>query len=129
MYLVVRRALDRSGGACEDQTGIDTGSRVPLRLCADRKAADAFAAALTLAARRTMNPFPLLDGYLSAEVRERLAGLGFPVACPDDPWHEEWKTWWDLCQDRITDEQRAAGWAALGETPPYEVLAVEVDDE
>jgi hypothetical protein len=125
-YLVVRRATDRGGGACEDQQGTDTGSRVPLRLFAARAAADAFAVTLTAEARRTMNPFPVLDGYLDA-IRKRLADFRFPVACPDDPWPEEWKTWWDLCQDLITDEERAAVWAVFGATPPYEVVEIELE--
>lgn len=129
MYLVVRRAVDRNGGACEDQFGSDTGSRVPLRLFASRAKADAFAARLCAEARRTLNPFLLLNDYLNADERRKLADFAFPVACPDDQWHEEWGTWWDLCQDLITDEQRAAVWALFDVTPPFEVVEIEVGDE
>ena len=128
MYLVVRRALDRYGGACEDQFGADTGSRVPLGLFATRGAADAFVQLLTTEVRRTMNPFPMLGGSLSDDVRQRLADCKLPVGCPDDPWREDWTTWWDLCQDLITDGERAAVWAALGATPPYAVVEVEVSE-
>ena len=126
-YLVVRRALDRWGGACADQHGTDTGSRVPLRLFAARAAADAFAAALAAEVRKTMNPFPMLNGYLSDAVRKHLAVFRFPVACPDDPWIEEWKAWWDLCQDLITEKERAALWAVFSTTPPYEVSEIELE--
>lgn len=128
MYLVVRRALNGEGGACADQVGGDTGSRVPLRLFADRAAAEAFVAKITAEARRTMNPFPLLDGYLSDDLMKRLAAFEFPRACPGESWHEDWRSWWDLCQDLINDEERAAVWAALGATPLYEVIPTEVGD-
>jgi hypothetical protein len=129
MYLVVRRAIDQHGGACEDAHGDDTGSRVPVQLFATRARADAFAARLCAEARRTMNPFPLIDGYLSADEKKQLADFKLPVSYPDDDWHEDWTTWFDLCQDLITDEQRTAVWALLSTTPPFEVVAIGVSDE
>lgn len=129
MYLVVRRALDSHGRACEDQSGNDTGSRVPLRLFATRASADSFAAKLELEARRTMNPFHVIGGAVRREVVEQLERLDWPVAVPEERWHEDWKAWWDLCQDLITDEQRAAVWAVLEADPTFEVTALEVDDE
>lgn len=127
-FLVVRRAVGADGGACESQFGNDTGSRVPVRLFASRAAADGCAAALVAAARRAVNLFPLLDGYLSDDTRARLAALELPVGCPGDPWHEDWIVWWDLCQDEITDEQRSAAWDVFAAAPPFEVVEVEVDD-
>ena len=72
MYLVARRALDSFGGACEDQTGIDTGSRVPLRMFTTRLAAEAFIAAQMIEARRTMNPFQMIGGYVGNDIQKQL---------------------------------------------------------
>jgi hypothetical protein len=129
MYLVVRRALDRSGRACEDQSGNDTGSRVPLRMFVDRTAADAFVAGQIAEIRRTMNPFHIIGGFVDTDAQKQLERLELPVACPDDPWHEEWKVWWDLCQDLVSDEQRAAVWTILEADPPFDVIVLEVSDE
>jgi hypothetical protein len=128
MFLVVRRAVKVDGTGCDDQNCHDTGSRVPLRLFADRPAAEQFVVALTAEARRTMNPFLLVDGYLSADERKRLAGFGLPVACPADDWHGDWAEWWDRCADLSTDEQRAAVWALFGQLSPYEVVEIEINE-
>ena len=61
--------------------------------------------------------------------RSSWASLELPLTYPDDTWHEDWKTWWDLCQDLITDDQRAEVWAILGADLPFEVIAAEVDDD
>ena len=126
MFLVVRRAVQVDGTACNDQHGSDTGSRVPLRMFATRPAAEQFVAALTAEARRTMNPFLLVTGYLRDDDRTRLAGVGLPVPCPEDDWHGEWAPWWDLCADLITDDQCAAVWALVGASAPYEVVEIAV---
>jgi hypothetical protein len=126
LFLVQRAAFDAYGRACEDQHGNDTGSRVPLRGFADRAAAEAYCRELTAQARRTMNPFHLLDAYAPDELRGRLAGLGLPLPSPEESWHEEWREWWDLCQDEVTDEQRAEVWAVCSSRPLYEVVELEL---
>ena len=128
-YLVVRRALDADGSGCEDQFVSDTGSRVPLRLFSDRVTAEACAAALLADARRELSPFTQIGGYISEGEFEQLAALGLPVDCPDDSWNGDWRVWWDMCQDLITDEQRAAVWSVFAGQAAYEVLEVEVGDE
>jgi hypothetical protein len=129
MFLVVRRALNEEGSACDDQYGSDTGSRVPLRLFADRTAATAYVAELLAKARQTLNPFPFLNGYLSDEVCEQLKRFQFPLSCPDNTWHGDWREWWDLIQDKITDDQRTAVWNLFADHPLFEVLVVEVNEE
>lgn len=128
-YIVVRRALGEEGAVCDDQFTNDTGSRVPLRLFTTRTAAEACAAALSAEVRGLVSPFTQIGGYVSEDEIKRLAALRLPVDCPDDSWHEDWRVWWDMCQDLITDEQRAAVWDVFAEMPPYEVLEVELDDD
>ncbi|AWM39729.1 hypothetical protein GobsT_19120 [Gemmata obscuriglobus] len=124
-FLVVRRALTAGGAGCGDQFVSDTGSRVPLRLFVTRVAAEAHASALGTAARSTVSPFTHVT--VSDSLAASLRALGFPVECPDDPWDEEWRVWWDLCQDLITVEQRAAVWELFAEMPLFEVLEVELE--
>jgi hypothetical protein len=126
MYLVVRRAVQSDGSGCGDQGDPDTGSRVPLRMFADRAAAERLVAALTADAQRTMNPFHLNDYGVPEPVRKKLKQLRLSAACPKEAWSEEWRAWWDRCVDELTDEQRAAVWALLGASP---CEVVEVDAE
>jgi hypothetical protein len=102
---------------------------VPLRLFSTPEAADAFVESLKLEARRTMNPFHIIGGALRPQMTKQLERLEFPVAVPEERWHEDWKSWWDLCQDSITDDQRALVWAILEADPPFEMIVLEVDDE
>ncbi len=127
MYLVVRRALDRDGKSCGDQMSNDTGSRVPLKLFADRTAADTFANQLAAEARRTMNPFHLLDLSVEKPLRAKLRALKLPVKLPEEHWEEKWRAWWDQCVDVTTDDQRAAVWKVLGASLPFEVIEIELE--
>jgi hypothetical protein len=127
MYLVVRRAVRQDGEGCGDQATADTGSRVPLRLFASREAAEKLVAELAAEARRTMNPFALNGYEVPDAVGDFLRTLKLSAKCPKDPWPDRWREWWDRCADEMTDEQRAAAWAAFGTLQPYEVLKVECE--
>jgi hypothetical protein len=129
VFVVQRQAFSSYGRVCDDQFGGDTGSRVPLRLFADRAAAEAHCRTLTRAAQQSMNPFHLLDADESIpELRTKLDGLGFPRPFPAEDWDEEWRKWWDMCQDEFTAEQRDAVWAMFADRPLFEVVPVELED-
>ena len=126
MYLV-RRLVFHADGRPRDH---DTGARLPLRLFADRADAERHCRELTAAARRATNPFLVCDWEATEAVRAELARLDLPLPWPD---HEEnygdaWAEWWDLCQDELTDEQRAALWDLFGVRPLFEVAEVELED-
>jgi hypothetical protein len=56
-------------------------------------------------------------------------GLGAPLPCPVTFRPEQWREWWDLCQDEIAPDQRTAAWNLFEDQPLFEVLRVEVNDE
>jgi hypothetical protein len=128
MFLVIRRALTKYGGACLDQGEVDTGSRVPIRLFSDRIAAETLVTRLTAAARRTLNPFSVLNS-VEKGLQERLAQLCLTLPCPEDRWPDDWREWWDLLQDEISDEQRNAVWSLFGAAPLFDVIPLEMSDD
>jgi hypothetical protein len=132
-YLVQRRAFGELGYVSHGPNYRDTGSRVPVRLFADRAAANAHRDELFAAAVGVMNPFQAYapgmtglgeDGFLAA-----VAALAPPLPWPTTFQLAQWREWWDLCQDEATNDQRAAAWALFDDRPLFEVLRVEVGDE
>jgi hypothetical protein len=131
-FLVQRRAFDASGFVCHDQQGRDTGSRVPVRLFADRRAAEAHRDELVAAARTVMNPFqaytPEMSGLSYEEFAAAAERLRPPLPWPTGFSPRQWREWWDLCQEEVTDDQRGAVWELFADHPLFEVLPVEVRD-
>jgi hypothetical protein len=131
-FLVQRRAFDPNGFVCHDQNGRDTGSRVPVRLFGDRESAEAHRHELTAAARAVMNPFqayaPPMSGLSEEEFAAAAASLHPPLPWPAGFSPRQWREWWDLCQDEVTDGQRAAAWELFADHPLFEVLPAEVRD-
>jgi hypothetical protein len=131
-YLVQRLAFDGSGHVCHDRTYRDTGSRVPVRVFADRAAANAHRDELSAAAREVMNPFqaysPPMAGLHDAEFLAAVEQLRPPLPWPTHFSPGHWREWWDLCQDELTPEQRHAAWEMFSTHPLFEVLPVEVAD-
>jgi hypothetical protein len=132
-FLVQRLALDAAGQMCRDILSRDTGSRVPLRVFRTRDAAEAYRDALIADARQTVNPFqvlPLPTIMRAGPFRAELPQLRLPLPCPTEyTAADQWREWWDLCQDDITPEQRTAVWNLFDDHPLFEVLAVEVNYE
>lgn len=132
-FLVQRRAIAPDGYICRDRNGRDTGSRVPVRVFADRAAAAAHRDELIASAHEAMNPFqvhPLptwrtVDDEFLVAVR----GLNPPLPWPTEWRAAAWREWWDLCQDDVSPAQRAAAWELFADHPLFEVLTVEVRDE
>ena len=132
-YLVQRRAFGTSGHVCHGRHGRDTGSRVPVRLFADGAAAVAYRDELIASATGVMNPFqvytPPMTGLTEETFPTAVAALSAPLPWPTGFRLDEWREWWDLCQDETTDDQRAAAWALFAGQPLFEVCRVEVTDE
>lgn len=132
-FLVQRRAFDTLGRGCHNREGQDTGSRVPVRLFADRASANAFRDELIALTREVMNPFqvftPLMARRSEVEFTALIEQLGTPLPWPVNLRPELWREWWDLCQDEITVEQRVAAWELFADQPLFEVLKMEVHEE
>ena len=132
-FLVQRRAFDTLGRGCHNREGQDTGSRVPVRLFADRTAANAFRDELTATTRAVMNPFqvftPLMARRGEQEFIAAIEQLGTPLPWPVNFHPERWREWWDLCQDEISPNQRMAAWELFEDQPLFEVLRVDVHEE
>jgi hypothetical protein len=132
-FLVQRRAFGGTGHVCHGRHGRDTGSRVPVRLFADRDAATAHRDELAAVAVSVMNPFqvytPPMTGLSEADFLAAIEMLTPPLPPPASFRLADWREWWDLCQDEATDEQRLAAWALFADQPLFEVLRVEVGDE
>lgn len=131
-FLVQRRAFDADGIVAHDRDGQDTGQRVPVQLFAERIDANTFRDDLLAAARVVVNPFqvftPAMSTLLDADFTEAVALLRAPLPHPAYRHPEQWREWWDLCQDEITLSQRAAAWALFADHPLFEVVRVEVDN-
>lgn len=103
-------------------------ARVPVSLFATRSEALATRDRLAAEVRQLVNPFVFIDpglGAATADGREALALASPPLPVPTGDGAAEWTEWFDLCQDEMTDEQRAAVWELCGQ-PLFEVLRVEV---
>ncbi len=131
-FLLQRRAFDVLGRGCHDREGQDTGSRVPVGLFADQTRANAYRDELTAAARDIMNPFQVFTPQMARRSAQgfttAIEQLGAPLPWPVNMRPELWREWWDLCQDEISPEQRAAAWDLFQDQPLFEVLRVEVNE-
>ena len=137
-YLVQRRAIaDSAADGWRDRPS--SAARVPVALFAKRHAAEERRDRLSAEGQSALNPFVFLEDdpeayFARAEdpeayfAREEFEQLGLPLPLPTRNRRQEWVEWWDLCQDEVTDEQRAAVWE-LCDRPLFEVLRVEVSDE
>lgn len=122
-YAAVGHLVQRRAG----RTPADRLSRVPVRLFADRTAADAHRDELNAAARKVVNPFHLLE--VPDLIAEALEPLRLPLPWPATEDDEEWRGWWDLCQDDISEAQRTAVWELFADQPLFETLRVQVIDD
>ena len=125
----VRCRRFRRGGGWRDRPSPD--ARVPAALFADRAAADTLRDQMNAESRNTLNPFVFVEPDAGAATdfgRAELAHLRLPLPIPSGERRAEWIEWWDLCQDEVADEQRAAVWH-LCDRPLFEVIRVEVSDE
>jgi hypothetical protein len=106
---------------------------VPVRLFADRTAANAFRDELTATTRAVMNPFqvftPLMARRGEQEFATAIEQLNAPLPWPVNFHPERWREWWDLCQDEISPNQRMAAWELFEDQPLFEVLRVDVHEE
>jgi len=131
-FLMQRRAFDPTGFVCHDHRGRDTQSRVPVRLFADRAAAESHRDDLTEAAHAVMNPFqvfpPVMAGLGEVQFAAWVEWLRPPLPTPTNFSPASWKEWWDLCQDDVTDEQRLAAWKLFEVHPLFEVLPITIRD-
>jgi hypothetical protein len=132
-FLVQRRAFGASGHVCHGRNGSDTGSRVPVRVFADRTAANAHRDELMAATVEALNPFqvytPPMSGLMESDFLAAIEQLAPPLPWPTGFALAQWREWWDLCQDEATAAQRAAAWALFADRPLFEVLRVEVTEE
>ena len=106
-------------------------ARVPVALFATRAAAVEALGALAADAQRAANPFAFVEpgeGVATNPARADLARLRLPLPVPATDRRAEWLEWYDLCQDELSDDQRAAVWN-LCDRPLFEVRRVEVSDE
>ena len=106
-------------------------ARVPVELFATRAAAVDALGRLSAGARQFANPFVFVEpgeGVATDAGRAELARLRVPLPVPANQRRGEWVEWYDLCQDELSDDQRAAVWN-LCDHPLFEVLRVEVSDE
>ncbi len=104
---------------------------VPLELFGIRAAAVEALGRFTADARRFANPFVFVEpseGVATDSGRAELARLRFPLPVPANELRGEWIEWYDLCQDELSDDQRAAVWN-LCDRPLFEVIRVEVSEE
>jgi hypothetical protein len=130
-FLVQRRAIvdSAAGSGWRDRPSRD--ARVPVALFANRDSANALRDQMNAESRGTLNPFVFLaEDPNSVFHRKDLEALRLPLPLPEHiPYRQsEWIEWWDLCQDEVTDEQRAAVWQQC-DRPLFEVIRVEVSDE
>ncbi|MBA4187622.1 MAG: hypothetical protein C0467_06340 [Planctomycetaceae bacterium] len=132
-FVVQRRAFDPHGYVCHDQHGRDTRSRVPVRLFADRDSAEAHRDELIAGAREVMSPFqafpPEMAGLSEVQFGEAVEAIRPPLPWPTGFSSTQWREWWDLCQDEITPEQRAAAWDLFANHPLFEVLPMTVRED
>lgn len=139
-YLVSRPGYEVFSGEGYSTTydGDYPGARVPVRAFADRTSAEAFRAALEADARRTVNPFRLVEssGHWSgrlfaadedrlpngrtldaAELFVRQLGLDPPADLRD------WLGWYDRVAGELSAEMIAAIWEAFAGFRLFEVQA------
>lgn len=126
-HLVQRRAVFAARSRWGWAWRSPSDARVPVALFARR--ADAVAERDRLAAevRQLVNPFVFTDpgpGAATADGRDALAASAPPLPVPANDGAAEWREWFDLCQDEMTDDQRAALWELCD--PLFEVIRVEV---
>lgn len=132
VYLVQRQAMGKYGLCCDSSSGLDTGSRMPLRLFTDREKAVEFVRMLEADARQSINPFQYLpceddESPESEEFQARLRRLGLKPPSGRSNYRD-WRSWWDAIQHEITDAQRAAVWAEFRARPLYEIVELPLED-
>ncbi|MDY3555515.1 hypothetical protein R5W24_004658 [Gemmata sp. JC717] len=130
-YLVQRRAVIDTFAGTVWRTRPPADARVPVALYAARSDAVEHRDRLAAESRQVLNPFVFADpahGAATEGAREELAALELPLPVPSGDRRRDWIEWWDLCQEDVSDEQRAAVWRACDQ-PMFEVLRVEVADE
>lgn len=145
-YVVYRQAYEGTK-PLRTQFERDLGSRVALRAFADRAAADAHVAGLMHVARRTANPFRVLEreayerlhepegGYDSYDAIDRAALarlLALGVAWRAEPkagWQsEDWQAWYDHEAPHLADGERAKVWSLFDPRPLFGVYEVALGD-
>ena len=124
---VLYRQVYEYGNPIIDQNGYDLGSRVALRLYADRAVAEARLAELMRVARRAANPFALHD----AAGRPEVLALGVPWRCaPLANWDDaELTRWYETEAPYLTDDERAKVWSLFDARPLFGIYEVPLGDE
>lgn len=138
-YLVRRVAMD-AGGEVVMTGDYPDRSRVPLRAFADKSKAEAERDRLLAVARRTVNPFALMDSVWlefyttrSDDFLATLDSLNVPRPPDEVAAHgdiicgRELTRWWDTTAPNLSDAQRDAVWALLDKLAVYDVAEIELE--
>lgn len=129
-YLVQRRAVVDGFGRGVWADRPPASARVPIALFAARADANAHRDRLAVELRTILNPFVFSHASRRAatdDSREALDASRPPLPVPTGDSTVEWVEWFDLCQDEMTDDQRAVVWDVC-DNPLLEVIRVEVRD-
>lgn len=127
-YLVQRRAVFATRAFRRWSWRSPADARVPIAVFATRADAVAERDRLTADMQQRVNPFVFVDPALGAATeagREALAESAPPLPLPAGDGPDDWREWFDLCQDEMTAEQRHVVWE-LCDAPLFEVIRVEV---
>lgn len=129
-FLVQRRAVADLSAGTSWRNRPPADARVPVALFATRSDAVGRRDELAAEWRQVLNPFVFADpahGAATDLTREELQALDLPLPLPPGDRRRDWLEWWDLCQDDISEEQRAEVWR-LSDQPLFESLRVEVGE-